>query len=233
MIGCNVQITIFDERYSHPYRVFQEKVKNSTVVEVYDQKVGVLGYVLGESGGQDWVGRVRIKYNDYSECLSREIESLKKQNVSLIVGIFSMSMTQTRNLLKNNKGIDVVILGSRWDNGDIKEYIGKTLVVRSQPYGKVLHKLEVIFEPDGTKDFIDNILPLDNLVPNGMQTAKIKWFSHLLLRPKKTWAFIFLITRKRLKIFQFGEKYIKDPFPKNFSTLNFSHVIFIEIGVNG
>ena len=50
---------------------------------------------------------------------------------------------------------------------------------------------------------------------------------------EKTRAFIFLITRKRLKIFQFGEKYIRDPCPKNFSTLNFSHVIFIEIGVNG
>ena len=57
--------------------------------------------------------------------------------------------------------------------------------------------------------------------------------SEILLRPKKTDRFILLITRKRLKIFQFNEKCIRDPCPKNFSILNFSHVIFLEIGVNG
>ena len=54
----------------------------------------------------------------------------------------------------------------------------------------------------------------------------------LLLRPNKTDAFILLITRKRLKIFQFGKKYMKDPRPKNFPTLKFYYVILLKIGVN-
>ena len=73
---------------------------------------------------------------------------------------------------------------------------------------------------------------LDKSAPN-FETFESLLFNDILLRPKKTRAFIFLITRKRLKIFQFGEKYIRDPCPKNFSIFNFIHVIFIEIGVNG
>ena len=54
----------------------------------------------------------------------------------------------------------------------------------------------------------------------------------LLLRPNKTVAFILLNTQKRVKIFQFGEKYVKDPCTKNFPTLKFYYVI-LKIGVNG
>ena len=55
----------------------------------------------------------------------------------------------------------------------------------------------------------------------------------ILLRPNKTRGYILLNTRKRLKIFQFCKKYMKDPCPKNFPTLNFYYVILLKIGVNG
>ena len=45
--------------------------------------------------------------------------------------------------------------------------------------------------------------------------------------------FILLNTRKRLQIFQFSKKYMKDPCPKNFPILKFYYVILLKIGVNG
>jgi len=166
--GCNVEISIGNESYANSYSAFKEKVKNSTVIEVDGQKIGIIGYVLGEFGGQHWPGRTSIRYNDRSECLTREIENLRNQNVSLIVAIFSMSITKARNLLKNIDGVDVAVIGSRWDGGDIKEYIGKTLVVKAQNYGKSFHELSIKVNTDGNKAFEDNILPLDKTVPNGI-----------------------------------------------------------------
>ena len=67
----------------------------------------------------------------------------------------------------------------------------------------------------------------------GSQNRILRKVPKLLLRPNKTRAFILLITRNRLKIFQFGKMQMKDPCPKNFPTLKFYYVILLKIGVNG
>ena len=150
-------------------------VKPSIVIEKENRKIGIIGLLTQETmvlGNED------ISVLPFSDALTKEIESLKKQGVNIIIVLSHIGIDEDKKLAQQFPDIDSIVGGhshSLLSNDSSISYAsgpypiseGKTLIVSAGMGGRFVGKLEADFNMAGEIiKYRGNTIPMNNQIPN-------------------------------------------------------------------
>lgn len=157
------------------------KLKNSTVLEVNDRKIGVIGYLTPET--KILSTTENVIFNDEVESIREEAKKLKAQGVDILIALGHSGYNTDKRIAKEVEDIDLVIGGhtntflykgappdSEVPEGfyptKIKQENGRTVyVVQAYAYTKYLGNFTVSFDASGEVTYIEgNPILVDSTV---------------------------------------------------------------------
>lgn len=149
-------------------------VKPSIILEKEGRKIGVIGILTPET---IVLGNHDISVTSISDAVLKEIKSLKKQNVNIIVVLSHIGLTADKQLAKDFPEIDIIVGGhshSLLNNdpaisseGPYPVKIEKTLIVTSGMGGQFVGHLQATFDLDGNIiSYQGNTIPMNEKIPN-------------------------------------------------------------------
>lgn len=144
----------------------KDKVKPSTIIMAGGQKIGVVGAITPDTPSISSPGPT-VKFLNLLSSVQKEVDLLIAQGINKVVLLSHLGYGDDLRLARQLRGVDVVVGGHShtllgrltvpgFDRTD-GEYptmvtgadSGRTLVVQAWEWGKVVGKLEVVFDPEG------------------------------------------------------------------------------------
>ncbi|MET3591923.1 5'-nucleotidase [Mesorhizobium shonense] len=165
------------------------KIKPSFVVEVGDQKIGIVGAVTNDTPELASPGP-NIAIEDDVKSITAEVEKLKAQGINKIIAVTHIGYNRERDVIAKIPGVDVVVGGhshTLLSNTDPKAagpyptmvdnpdgY--KVPVVQAASYSKYLGEFKVVFDDNGVvKEAGGDPIYLDkSITPDPAVLARIK-----------------------------------------------------------
>ena len=158
-------------------------IKNSVILEKEGRKIGIIGVLTQETAVLD---NRNISVDDIYQSISREIHSLEKQGVNIIVVLSHIGLEADKQLAQAFPQIDVIVGGHSHsllnNNEDILsdgpypmiENQGRTLIVTAGIGGQFVGRLQVRFDEKGDiVQYQGNTIPMNQEVPNNSQAVKL------------------------------------------------------------
>ncbi|KAL4718668.1 hypothetical protein ACJJTC_000397 [Scirpophaga incertulas] len=150
-----------------PEMAKQPNLQKSITIQIGYTKIGIIGYLTPDT--QVLAPKNKVKYIDEIIAITREVEILKKQNVTILIALGHSGYIRDLEIAKNVNDLDLVIGGHSntflWNNDTIKETPEypqglyptivtqpsgrKVLVVQAYAYTKYMGKLLLRFNSKG------------------------------------------------------------------------------------
>lgn len=183
MLAANLVLT------KVPELARENNLKKSIVIDLYDHKIGIIGYLTPET--KSIAKPNEVEYNDEIESLKKEVKQLQLKGIDIIIALGHSGIHKDLEIAKEVEGLDVVI-GAHTNtflwNGtspDFEEPEGpyptyvtqasgrRVPVVQAFAYTKYLGQLHLLFDSkgelinaDGAPLLLDNSIPQDPTVLN-------------------------------------------------------------------
>ncbi|RWS28195.1 5'-nucleotidase-like protein [Leptotrombidium deliense] len=175
-LACNVDVS------NEPK--MRHLVNKSKVFTVGGQKIAVIGYVTPDTAKISFPGHT-LKFTDEAECIEKEVEKLKKENVKIFIAVGHSGFDEDKAIARKVPDLDVIVGGhtntflyngkppSKEVASDVYPAVvehkdgRRTLVVQAYAYGKYLGFLNVIIDEKGeVVKFHGQPILLDHTVPD-------------------------------------------------------------------
>lgn len=169
----------------------EPNLHKSIILEIDDTKIGIIGYLTPDT--RFLAPKNKVKYEDEVPAIKREVETLKKQGVKILIALGHSGYMKDLEIARNVPDIDLVIGGHSntflW-NGKFTDEKPETPqgpypamvtqpsgrkvpVVQAYAYTKYLGKLHLFFDSEGEIIKYDGLpLLLDHEIPRDPELLK-------------------------------------------------------------
>ena len=179
-------LAISDEEINLGKEYLQEKIRQSKIpfVSANLKIEGAKPYVIKKAGNttiaiigltndEAKVKSSGIEMDDAQGALERAMQDAKKNAADLILVLSSLSEEKNMELLRQVKGINIIISEKDINNADEYNRVGASFLVRPVWQGRRLSKVDFDFENGQIKNFKLDQLRLSNQIPDAPEVATI------------------------------------------------------------
>ncbi|MEM8652903.1 MAG: bifunctional metallophosphatase/5'-nucleotidase [Pseudomonadota bacterium] len=135
--------------------LLKDKVQNHVVLEVGDQKIGIISAFATDTVETSSPGP-GVLFQDEIESLAADVETLKSEGVNIVIALTHVGLPKDLEIAKAVPGIDVVIGGhshtKMLNDGESQPYptmVDGRPVAQAYAYSKYIGNLTVTFDDDG------------------------------------------------------------------------------------
>ncbi|MEO0909872.1 MAG: metallophosphoesterase, partial [Pseudomonadota bacterium] len=135
--------------------LLKDKVQNHVVLEVGDQKIGIISALATDTVETSSPGP-GVLFQDEIESLAADVETLKSKGVNIVIALTHVGLPKDLEIAKAVPGIDVVIGGhshtKMLNDGESQPYptmVDGRPVAQAYAYSKYIGNLTVTFDDDG------------------------------------------------------------------------------------
>lgn len=144
----------------------EENLKKSIVLNVGNNKIGIIGYLTPDT--KTIAVKNDVEYIDEIEALNKEVKKLQEQGINIIIALGHSGYSRDLQIAKEVEGLDLIIGGhtntflwngsspdSEHSEGPYPTYVTQASgrrrvpVVHAYAYTKYLGKLNLIFDTNG------------------------------------------------------------------------------------